>query len=238
MEEDDLGRIEKKKLYEEIADIISDNIRSGQLVEGEKLPSIQSLASEYGVGPASIREALNALRVMGLVDIRHGEGTFVKASSPKAFTVEMAIFKKKDIEELLEVRKMIEVGAVKIAAIQHTDEQLKNIQTALLKMKQAISENELGEMSDLEFHMAIAEATNNSLLKKLLSDVSDVMKTTMKETRKIWLYTQAKTIERLYHEHREIYEAIAERDSDKAAKYMIAHLEEVEQVLMAHLNID
>lgn len=232
-----MGRIEKKKLYEEIADIISDNIRTGQLVEGEKLPSIQSLASEYGVGPASIREALNALRVMGMVDIRHGEGTFVKASSPKSFTAEMAIFKKKDIEELLEVRKIIEVAAVKIAAAKRTDEQLQNIRSALLKMKQAISENELGEMSDLEFHMAIAEAANNSLLKNLLADVSDVMKTTMKETRKIWLYTQVKTIERLYHEHLEIYEAIADRDDNKAAMHMISHLEEVEQVLIEHLNI-
>ncbi|WP_243713032.1 FadR/GntR family transcriptional regulator [Macrococcus carouselicus] len=233
-----MARIEKKKLYEEIADVISDNIRKGQLKEGERLPSIQSLAAEYGVGQASIREAMNALRVMGLVDIRHGEGTFIKSNQPKAFTAEMAVFKRQDIVELLEVRKIIEVGAVRIAAVKRTPEQLKTIESALESMRLAIEENELGEKSDLDFHMAIAEAANNNLLKKLLSDVSDVMKTAMKETRKIWLYNKAKTIEKLYHEHLEIYEAIADKNPDAAISHMTAHLDEVEDVLVSHLSID
>ncbi|WP_254250625.1 FadR/GntR family transcriptional regulator [Macrococcus equipercicus] len=231
-------RIEKKKLYEEIADVISDNIRIGKLSEGEKLPSIQSLAAKYGVGQASIREALNALRVMGLVEIKHGEGTFVKSSSPKAFTAEMAVFKRQDIIELLEVRKIIEVGAVRIAALKRTEEQLQVIESALESMKMATAENELGEKSDLDFHMAIADAANNHLLKKLLFDVSDVMKTAMKETRKIWLYNKSKTIDKLYHEHLEIYEAIAKSDAEYAVLKMTAHLDEVEEVLLTHLNID
>lgn len=231
-------RIEKKKLYEEIADVISRQIKEGELVEGERLPSIQALAGEYGVGQASIREALNALRVIGLVDIRHGEGTFVTASEPKVFSTEMAVFKKKDIIDLLEVRKIIEIGAVRLAAVNHDTHQLKRIKTALDQMKEAMSNNELGEQSDLAFHMAIADAANNHLLKKLLNDVSDVMKTTMKETRKIWIYRETKSIEKLYNEHLEIYDAVSARDTVAAEKAMYTHLAEVEQVLIDNLKIE
>lgn len=231
-------RIEKKKLYEEIADTLSTEVQSGMLKEGEKLPSIQSLAKQYGVGAAAIREALNALRVMGLVTIKHGEGTFVKAAMPRVFTPEMSAARKKDIIDLLEVRKIIEVGAVKLAAAQHDESQLQKIRTALEQMLEAVHQDGLGEQSDLAFHMAIASASNNHLLMKLLNDVSDVMKTTMKETRRIWLYKETKTIEKLYYEHLEIYEAIQKRDSQLAEQAMYRHLEEVEKVLIEHLNVD
>ncbi|PWZ94734.1 FadR family transcriptional regulator, partial [Staphylococcus pseudintermedius] len=71
-------KISNQKIYEQIADILIQQIEEGVLKEGDRLPSIQKLAAEYGVSNASIREALNALRIIGLIDIKHGYGTFVK----------------------------------------------------------------------------------------------------------------------------------------------------------------
>ncbi|REH98732.1 FadR/GntR family transcriptional regulator, partial [Staphylococcus felis] len=70
-------KISNQKIYEQIADILIEKIESGELNTGDKLPSIQKLAEEYGVSNASIREALNALRMIGLVEIKHGFGTFI-----------------------------------------------------------------------------------------------------------------------------------------------------------------
>lgn len=229
-------RIEKKKLYEEIADRIILQIKEGEFEIDEKLPSIQKLAQDYGVGQASIREALNALRVMGLVEIRHGEGTFVKHIKPKVFSKEMSVYTKKDIIDLLEVRKIIEVGAAGRAAVKHSEEDLQNIKDALEQMKLAVHNKEIGEQSDFTFHLAIAKATKNELLAQLLVEVSDKVKTTMKETRKIWIYTETKSIEKLYKEHLEIYEAIKQKDIKLSEEKMLKHLEEVEYVLLEHLE--
>ncbi|MCU7557009.1 FadR/GntR family transcriptional regulator [Macrococcus capreoli] len=231
-------KIEKKKLYEGIADLISEQIKNGDYQVNEKLPSIQKLAQDYGVGQASIREALNALRVMGLLEIRHGEGTFVKNIKPKVFSKEMAIYTKKDIIDLLEVRKIIEVGAAERAAQHRTTEDLNQIKQALDQMQLVINNKAVGEESDLAFHMSIARATKNELLIQLLEEVSDKIKTTMKETRKIWIYTETKSIEKLYKEHLEIYEAIETQSVERAKEKMLNHLEEVEYVLLEHLEID
>ena len=76
--------------------------------------------------------------------------------------------------------------------------------------------------------MLLLHATQNSLLSKLLFDVSDLMQETMKETRRIWLYSKQTTTERLYEEHLEIYQAIVNQDEEKARKAMLTHLENVE----------
>lgn len=78
------------------------------------------------------------------------------------------------------------------------------IESALKDMKQAIQDNELGEASDLKFHLAVVEAAKNDMLKQLLLNVSEIMRHTMKETRRIYLYTKSKSIEKLYNEHKEI----------------------------------
>lgn len=233
-----MTKIERKKLYEEIADRIISQIKDGTFVVNEKLPSIQKLSKDYGVGQASIREALNALRVMGLVEIRHGEGTFVKHVKPKFFSREMSIYTKKDIIDLLDVRKIVEVGAVGRAALYHTDKDLARMSAALDQMKSAITNKAVGEESDFAFHMAIASATENQLLVQLLEEVSDKVKTTMKETRKIWIYTETKSIEKLYREHLEIFEAIKSKNVKLSEEKMLKHLEEVEYVLIAHLEAD
>lgn len=230
-------KLERKKLYEEIAEIITEKIKSGEYSQGDKLPSIQALSKEYGVGQASIREALNALRVIGFLEIKHGEGTFVKAIEVSTFTPEMALYGKEDIKDLLEVRKVLEIGSVRAAAKYRNEQQLQAIYIALKQMEQAMHNKEIGEESDLNFHLSIAEASNNKLLKHMLIEVSDKIKTVMKETRQIWLFNEEKSIEKLFNEHTEIFLAIKNGDIKLSEKKMLKHLEDVEEVLIEHYKI-
>ncbi|MBS4206028.1 FadR/GntR family transcriptional regulator [Lederbergia citrea] len=227
-------QIKSKKLYEEVAEAIHESIRSGQLKPGDRLDSVEQLAENFQVGRSAIREALSALRAMGLVEMKQGEGTYIKefSSDQIAFPLSTAILMNKtDVANLLEVRKIIETGTVASASKNRTDENLKAMEAALEEMKTANGNKELGEKADLEFHLAIAEASQNQLLSSLLNHVSLLMQETMKETRKLWLYSKQTTTEKLYDEHKKIYEAISYGDENRARKSMLEHLENVEKVL-------
>jgi len=232
-------KIKPKKIYEEVAEAIYELIRSGQLKPGQKLDSVQQLAENFQVGRSAIREALTSLRAMGLIDMRQGEGTFINEfdSDKIAFPLSTAILmNKEDISHLLEVRKIIEIGTAATAAKNITPEHLISIKKALNEMKEAQGNEELGEKADLHFHLAIAEASQNPLLLNLLQHVSGIMEETMKETRKVWLFSKETTLERLYEEHLAIYEAIKNRNEVTARDLMLIHLDNVEVILQKYLS--
>ncbi|MBM7584493.1 GntR family transcriptional repressor for pyruvate dehydrogenase complex [Bacillus pakistanensis] len=231
-------RIKPRKIYEEVAEALIDMIKSGQLKSGDKLDSVQQLAENFHVGRSAVREALSALRAMGLVEMHQGEGTYIREFDSKMLSLPVYIavlMKKDDVKNLLEVRRILEVGAVEAAALRRSDEQLMEIQVALEQMEKA-SDEELGEEADFRFHMAIAKASQNELLIGLMNNVSEMMVTTMRETRRLWLYSKQSTLERLYQEHLSIYEAIKQKDSKRAQQLMLGHLESVEDVLMKYFK--
>ncbi len=230
-------KIKPKKIYEEVAEAIHEMIRSGKLKPGDKLDSVQQLAENFQVGRSAIREALTSLRAMGLVEMKQGEGTYVKQfdSSNVTFPLSMAILmNKQDIFNLLEVRKIIEVGSAAAAAKKRTTEQLDSMEVALNNMKNA--KKELGEMADLEFHLAVTEASNNPLLIQLMNQVSGLMGESMKEIRKVWFFSNYSNFERLYNEHRSIYEAIKDQNEERASQAMLIHIENVEDMLKQYFN--
>lgn len=226
--------IERKKVYEEISDIILGDIKSGKLKPGDKLPSIARMSGTYNVSSASVREALNSLRVMDVIDVRHGQGSFINEQMPLGFEQNFEIITKADIANLLDLRKIIEVGCARSACGKAEEADLEKMEDALEKMWTAVENNELGEQADYDFHMAIAEATGNPLLVNLLDDVSETMIRTMKETRRIWLYEAEKSIQKIYDEHKLILQAIKDKDEERAARKMFNHLKGVEEVLLTH----
>jgi GntR family transcriptional regulator, transcriptional repressor for pyruvate dehydrogenase complex len=232
-------KIKPKKIYEEVAEAIHGMIRSGQLQPGDKLDSVQQLAENFQVGRSAIREALTALRAMGLIEIRQGEGTYVKAfeSEQISFPLSTAILMNpEDTAHLLEVRKILEAGTVFSAAKKRTDIQLQAMEAALDEMKKANGNEELGEKADLKFHLAIAESSQNPLLISLMNHVSGLMGETMKETRRLWLYSKQTTTDRLHDEHYSIYHAIKEQDAEQARNLMLSHIENVEDILHKYIS--
>jgi len=224
----------RKKIYEEIADIILSEIKSGKLNPGDKLPAIAKMAESYQVSQASIREALNSLKVLDVIHVKHGQGSFINEHMPLGFEQNFEIITKMDIANLLDLRKIIEVGCVRAACEKSEAHHYEKMEEALDKMWTAVENNELGEQADYDFHMAIAVSTGNPLLVNLLEDVSETMIRTMKETRRIWLYETEKSIQKIYDEHKLIFEAIKNEDEEAAAKNMYDHLKGVEDVLLTN----
>lgn len=227
-------KIRPKKLYEEVAEAIYEMIRNGQLKPGDKLDSVQQLAENFQVGRSAIREALSALRAMGLVEIKQGEGTYINGfgSDQISFPLSTAILmNKEDVAYLLEVREIIETGAAASAAKNRTEDNLIAIEEALKEMKAVKNDEELGEIADLKFHLAIVEASQNKLLSSLLHHISELMQETMRETRRLWLFSKQTTLNQLYEEHYSIYVAIKNQDSEGARASMLRHLHNVERIL-------
>lgn len=231
--------IKSRKMYEEIADQIRDRIKTGELTPGDKLDSVQQLAEQFHVGRSAVREALSALRAMGLVEMRQGEGTFVREYDAALLSQSIStavLMNQKDVKDLLELRKILEAGAARAAAIHRKEEDLAPMEKALEEMRAAAGNEQLGEQADLNFHLAVAGATHNRLLVNLMNSVSGMMAETMRETRRIWIYSRKTSAEQLYQEHQDIYRAIAVRDDGQAQQAMLTHLANVEEVLMKYFT--
>jgi len=233
------AKIKTKKIYEEVCEILHEKIRSGELNPGDRLDSVDLLAEKLQVSRSAVREALAALKAMGLIEIKQGSGTFVKQfpENKLDFPLSTSILAhKENVPHLLELRKIIEVGTAVSAARSRTNEDIERLKTILEKMKTVQGDGELGEKVDFEFHMAIADASHNPLLPNLLDQVSGLTIDLMRETRKIWLFSKQTTIEQLYDEHMQIFLAIKQQNTELAELAMHSHLSNVEKILMQYFD--
>ncbi|GAA0604719.1 L-lactate utilization/bacilysin biosynthesis transcriptional regulator LutR [Virgibacillus siamensis] len=234
----DIKPIKTRKIYEEVSDSFIEMLKSGELQPGDKLDSVEQLAKSFDVSRSAIREALSGLRAMGIVEMRQGEGTYIKEFDASKFSLPVAtalIMKRDDIKELSEVRKILEVGAVELAAQNHLPHELEPIEKALMDMKGAKGRGDVGEKADLDFHLAIAKASHNDMLINLMSSVSDIMVESMRETRRLVLYSEEKS-QQLYKEHEQIVAGIKSRNPDGAKDAMLNHLVGVERVIAEYID--
>lgn len=229
-------KISNTKIYEQIADIILESIKSGEYQVGDKLPSIQKLGQQYGVSVASVREALNALRTIGIIEMKQGYGTFIKQIEPTFFELGDKFTSLDQITELLELREIVESATVEKAAIHRNEADLVSLKKALDEMGEAVTDGTSGEKADLQFHLSIAKAAKNSLLIELLNNISELMQDSMEETRKIFIYSKQKTMNKLHEEHVIIYNAIVEQNATNAVKAMESHLFEVKETILANFK--
>lgn len=229
--------IKPKKIYEEVADALLNMIKSGQLKPGDKIASVAQLAENFAVSQSVIREALSGLRAMGLLNMRQGEGTYVTKYDASRFYLPVTtafLMKKEDVKELFEVRRILEVGAAASAAVNHDTNDIIAMEEVLQEMVEAVGDGELGERADFNFHRVIVNATHNEMLANLLSSVSEIMVETIRETRRLLLYSEGRD-EQLLAEHRLIYQAIKDGDSELAQNYMLDHLVGVEKLLSKYI---
>lgn len=219
--------IKIKRIYEEIVEQLKEMISNGELKHGEKLPSERELAESLGVSRASVREALTALEAIGILDIRPGEGTFVRETSvsatfpPLAMVLEM---ERNSVGQLMEVRRVLETEIAALAVQRATEEDLKNIENNLDRMKTAQTIAESVE-ADLRFHFSIAAATHNSILLRIMNTVADLMHNTFRVQREE-LYADKGT--EIICEHEAIFQAIRDRDLETAPSKMLQHIENIQ----------
>jgi len=229
------NKIHTKKVYMKIVEQVRDLIKEGRLKPGDKLPPEQILAEKFGTSRPSVREALSALEILGIIESRGGKGNFIKDNL--TFPLYEQKFRELEEEEspfeLLEARKAVETEIVGLAAKKATKEDIVAIQESLNKMKKAMTNiSEIMEF-DREFHINIARAANNNLLFSMMTYLSDLLK------EKLWINMKEKSWsipgrpQKYFEEHTEILNAIKNKDSEGARKRMYNHLAEVEKDLLS-----
>jgi GntR family transcriptional regulator, transcriptional repressor for pyruvate dehydrogenase complex len=218
-----------KKNYEIIAEELERIIESGIIKPGEKLDTIENLAKQYHVGRSTIREALSHLKARGLIDTKQGGGTYVKQELTK--NLESSILYMDDLRELLEVRNILEIGCIELASLHRTDDNIAELSRIVHQMEDAVGNEEISQIYDVNFHLAIARASQNQLLQKMMKGISSMMIRTIRESRKLWMYSEKETATRLFEEHSCMLDAIVRQDARLGAEIMKKHLNKVGSVL-------
>lgn len=217
-----LEPLKKTRLYEEIIEQIKDLILKGELKPGDKLPTERDLAVQLNVSRTAIREALRSLESMGFIESRVGGGTFIREVTLdnviKPFSGILSQDKKL-MMELIEVRILLEGEIAKLAAQRITEEKIKMIEDSISLMEKEIKSGDIGISGDNSFHDTLAIVAENSAMSKILSMCGDLLSDTRKATLKI-PGQPAKSIV----DHKEIFEAIKNKDGEEAKRRMQAHL--------------
>ncbi len=222
----DFKPIQQQKIYEQIVEQIRVMITEGNLKPGDRLPAERVLAENLNVSRASLREALSALHLLGLLEIKSGEGTYIKQSDVNSIIQPLALLlmmERDTIFEILEVRKGLEVEAAGLAAVNATDADFRNMAEIIDEMERALQTSNLGEVADWKLHFAIAQASRNSLLLRLMNTISDTMRKTIKINRE-QLFKKKGNPQILFKQHLAVVEAIQSRNVEMARQKMYEHL--------------
>lgn len=231
-EEKMFNPIRNTKVYEQVVDQIRKMIEDGTLKKGDKLPSERSLVEQLQVSRASIREALRALEVIGLIECRQGEGNYIKASFQDNLLEPLSIMymlEGSNPKDIWELRKIMEVEAAGLAAKRITESQLKELNKILLSFRNCEDEAVNAEI-DKQFHYKIAECSGNVLIFNILRTVSDIVEDFIVDIRRIILH-EKENKEVLFKQHQEIYSAIERGSSGDARKAMREHLDYANEYL-------
>lgn len=220
---------ERLKLYQRVSRSIEQTIRDGVYPAGTRLPPERDLADRFKVSRPTIREAMIALEIRNLVEVRHGSGVYVVEQlplNPETSELNVGAF------ELIEARIMFEGEAAALAATVMSDEEIERLRLILEKMEalDPASEEELA--FDRQFHMAIAEGTQSSLVAQTIEHLWDLREQSPL-CRHMFEQARREGINPRPEEHRRIYGALIQRKSEEARSAMRDHLMRVSEDLLA-----
>jgi len=230
--------IKPRKISDEIVEQIKSLILQGDLKPGETLPPERTLAKSLNVSRVSLREALNTLQGMGLLEIQQGNRTCVRPITTRSIHDPLVSFTKsspKNIMKVFEIRKYLELGSVSLAAERATDEEISRLENILKEMEEDLKRNRLGAKADHEFHTALAEATHNEAYIHMMKTIYDLLQ---EELRIAWggIFRKRDKRMKLFEQHQNILEAVKQHDPKKGREEALAHLKYVEEKWQAALN--
>ncbi|MHA7174064.1 FadR/GntR family transcriptional regulator [Arthrobacter monumenti] len=220
-----LERVARPRLYEQLVEQLYSYIETAKLVPGDHLPAERELADRLGVSRATLSQALVALEVLGVIDVRHGAGA-VLVYRPSIATVLKGLQEHKSrLPEITEARSTLEVKLAALAATRRTDEDLAAIDSALETMKNEISDGGKGAHGDELFHQAITSAARSRVLGQLMGFIAEMVLETRLES-----LGQPGRPEQSLASHHTIADAIRAQDPDGAAEAMRDHIALVSDV--------
>jgi len=225
-----IAPIKSTRIYQEIVRQVKAMIAEGRFKSGDQLPPERDLAEKFVVSRTSVREALRSLESLGLVEIRPGEGTFVREVSVEALVEPLALVmasQREAIGELFEARRLIEPALAELAARRATPEEIHEMERILEEQAKEVAAGRTGLEQDAEFHAAIGAAAHNRAITRIAHAVMDLLR----QSREASLSTPGRPT-RSHDDHRRVLAAIRARDEAGAQRAMVEHLQAVEGLVL------
>lgn len=218
--------LQHRMLYQQVVERLRQEILDGTFRRGDQLPNERRLAERFGVSRTVIREAMKSLMQNGLVEVRRGQGTFVVDGTADAlkqsFRMMMGLGSRERVTEMVEIRDILEPAIAELAALRRTDADLDALRSAIEEMDASVDDAGAFIVADNRFHIALAVATGNVFVPRLLDSVVDLL-----QELRGHIFQVPGGPQRGQAHHRRILDAVAARDPVAARRAMLEHLQQV-----------
>jgi DNA-binding FadR family transcriptional regulator len=227
--------LKTKKVSTAVLEEIRRMITSGEIKEGDKFPNQNDFAAQLGVSRPSLREALQVLSQLGAIEQRPGAGTILVSSTPALFSADITppLFSTMDANrELMETRRIVEIGLAGMAAKRATDTEITELGQALGGMDSARQKGDKKAFaeSDLLFHYLVAKSSHNRFSVSVFQGISQALDQLLQNA----FQAMPVLLDVSFRAHRKIFRAIAARDPEAAKEAMERHLREGENALSGY----
>ena len=233
---DDAGPLRplgRPRLYERVVERLRELVADRGLGAGDRLPPERELAERLGVSRASIKQAVVVLEVQGLVEVRHGGGTYLRRDRPEGESVAELVERQRRLPEVLDAREGLETKLAELAAQRRTEADLAEIEAAVAGMREQVAAEERGEDGDRRFHAAITAAAHSGLLAEFMRTIDAEITESRRESLR-----QPDRPPRSLAQHERIAAAVRAGDPERARSAMREHLETVRRVRLLRWDPD
>lgn len=220
-----LRPVARPRLYEQVVQRLREHVADSELRVGDRLPPERELAERLGVSRASVKQAIVVLEVQGLVEVRHGGGTYLLRESLDAEPVAELVARKRRLPDVLDAREALETKLAELAAHRRTEADLAEIDAALADMRREIADGGLGDEGDRRFHAAITAAAHSPLLGDFMRAIAAEIAESRQESLR-----QPDRPRKSLAQHERIAEAIRAGNARTAVTAMRRHLQTVSRV--------
>ncbi len=218
------------RVSDEIVHQVKALISEGKLKPGDRLPPERDLVKEFSVSRPSLREAFNTLVAMGFLEIK-GRRTFIKSVASDSVQNPLSLLIKADTQkifDLIEVRMALEAWGAFLAAQRATEEDIQRLESILEAMKKAFERGRSWEKQDADFHLAIAQATHNTIQTHMMSTIYDLLRESVAR-----VFKDRSKVKKLLDHHHRIFSAIKNHSPEKAREKTLEHLTYVDSEVKA-----
>jgi len=227
-------RINREVIAEKVAYGVIDFICENKIKPNEKLPTERELAEIFSVGRPAVREALRALHMMNIVNIRHGDGIYLSSLEPKLLINPFKLYMdlgEITLEHLFEARMLLEVEVIGLAAKRITEAQIMEIEKHIKKSYEFLEDAHEFQKADTKIHSIISDAADNPILKNIMMSIKELVDKSREITS-----GHRELREIVHNDHNRILEALKMKDEEACKNTMRNHLQNVKKI--ADLNRD
>jgi len=230
---DSLRRVARPRLYEQVVGRLREYVKRAGLRVGDRLPAERDLAERLGVSRTSVRQAIVALEVQGLIEVRHGDGTYLLRDRLEAEPLQAMIERKRLLPDVLDARDAVETKLAELAAARRQDADLRALDDALDAMRAAVARGELCMVENERFHGAVTAAARSPLLAEFMGNIAVAVAESRRESLR-----QPGRPPKSLHQHEEIAAAIRAGRPAEAAAAMRRHMASVGHVKLLGWTVD